>query len=146
MDGGLLHSVFIFLAFTCLIVPLSKWAGLGPVIGYLVAGVLIGPFALGFISDPTTILHFSEFGVVMMLFLIGMELQPRELWLMKGQLIGLGITQVLVTTAAITLASIVIGQYWGEAVVIGMALALSSTAIAIQIMQDRGMMTGETFL
>ena len=60
MDGSLLQAVFIFLAFTCLIVPLSKWAGLGPVIGYLIAGVLIGPFALGFISDPTTILHFSE--------------------------------------------------------------------------------------
>lgn len=144
MDGSLLQAVFIFLAFTCLIVPLSKWAGLGPVIGYLIAGVLIGPFALGFISDPTTILHFSEFGVVMMLFLIGMELQPRELWLMKGQLLGLGMTQVLATTALITLASIVMGQYWGEAVVIGMALALSSTAIAIQIMQDRGMMTSET--
>jgi monovalent cation:proton antiporter-2 (CPA2) family protein len=143
MDGTLLQSVFIFLAFTCLIVPVSKWAGLGPVIGYLIAGVLIGPFALGFISDPTTILHFSEFGVVMMLFLIGMELQPRELWKMKGQLLGLGATQVIVTTIVIAAIAFFMGKYWGEAVVIGMALALSSTAIAIQIMQDRGMMTTE---
>ncbi|NNC36678.1 MAG: hypothetical protein HKO02_04415 [Hyphomonadaceae bacterium] len=143
MEGSLLQSVFIFLAFACLIVPVSKWAGLGPVIGYLVAGVLIGPFALGFISDPTTILHFSEFGVVMMLFLIGMELQPRELWKMKGQLLGLGATQVFVTTFAIAACVYVMGKYWGEAIVIGMALALSSTAIAIQIMQDRGMMTTE---
>ena len=144
MDASLLESVFIFLAFTCLIVPLSKWAGLGPVIGYLVAGILIGPFALGFISDPSTILHFSEFGVVMMLFLIGMELQPRELWAMRGQLLGLGATQVIVTTAAIALIALITGKYWGEAVAIGMALALSSTAIAIQIMQDRGMMSNET--
>ena len=143
MDGALLQSVFIFLAFTCLIVPLSKWAGLGPVIGYLIAGVLIGPFALGLISDPTTIMHFSEFGVVMMLFLIGMELQPRELWKMKGQLFGLGATQVIVTTIVIAAAAYVMGKYWGEAIVIGMALALSSTAIAIQIMQDRGMMSTE---
>ena len=143
MDGGLLQSVFIFLAFTCLIVPLSKWVGLGSVIGYLMAGVLIGPHALGFISDPTTILHFSEFGVVMMLFLIGMELQPRELWLMKGQLVGLGMTQVITTTVVITLLAYLMGKYWSEAVVIGMALALSSTAIAIQIIQDRGMLSTE---
>lgn len=144
MDGSLLQSVFIFLAFTCLIVPISKWAGLGPVIGYLIAGILIGPFALGFISEPTTILHFSEFGVVMMLFLIGMELQPRELWKMKGQLLGLGATQVIATTIVIALAALWMGRYWGEAVVIGMALALSSTAIALQIMQDRGMMGSES--
>ena len=143
MEGSLLQSVFVFLAFACLIVPVSKWAGLGPVIGYLVAGVLIGPFALGFISDPATILHFSEFGVVMMLFLIGMELQPRELWKMKGQLIGLGGVQVVVTTLAIAAFAYFMGKYWGEAIVIGMALALSSTAIAIQIMQDRGMMATE---
>jgi len=144
MDGGFLESVFVFLAFACLIVPISKWAGLGPVIGYLIAGILIGPYALGFISDPTTILHFSEFGVVMMLFLIGMELQPRELWAMKGQLLGLGATQVIATTAVIALIALLMGKYWGEAVAIGMALALSSTAIAIQIMQDRGMMSNET--
>lgn len=143
MDGALLPSIFIFLAFCCLIVPLSKWAGLGSVIGYLIAGILIGPFALGFISDPTTILHFSEFGVVMMLFLIGMELQPRELWKMKGQLLGLGATQVIGSTIIIALLALLMGKYWGEAIVIAMALALSSTAIAIQIMQDRGMMSTE---
>ncbi|MBT5030877.1 MAG: hypothetical protein HOM55_01120 [Proteobacteria bacterium] len=143
MDGGLFQSIFIFLAFTCLIVPISKWVGLGPVIGYLLAGVLIGPFALGFISDPTTILHFSEFGVVMMLFLIGLELQPRELWLMKGKLLGLGMVQVITTTLIITAIAVLMGQYWSQAIVIGMALALSSTAIAIQIMQDRGMMSSE---
>lgn len=140
MGGDLLLSVFIFLAAACVLVPISKLSGLGSVIGYLIAGVIIGPYVLGAITDPETILHFSEFGVVMMLFLIGLELKPRELWNMRGRLIGLGGFQVGVTTALITAAAYFLGRPLGEAVVIGMALSLSSTAIALQIMQDRGMM------
>lgn len=140
MDGSLLQSVFVFLAAACLLVPISKLSGLGSVIGYLIAGVIIGPFVLGFISEPETILHFSEFGVVMMLFLIGLELQPKHLWEMRGKLLGLGGLQVGLTTALVTLAALTLGRPLGEAIVIGMALALSSTAIALQMMQDRKIM------
>ena len=140
MDGTLLQSVFVFLAAACILVPLSKLSGLGSVIGYLIAGVIIGPFVLGLISEPETILHFSEFGVVMMLFLIGLELQPKHLWEMRGKLLGLGGLQVGITTAAITGVALALGQNLGTSIVIGMALALSSTAIALQIMQDRKIM------
>ena len=140
MDGSLLQSVFVFLAAACLLVPLSKLSGLGSVIGYLIAGVIIGPFALGLISEPETILHFSEFGVVMMLFLIGLELQPKHLWDMRGKLLGLGGLQVGITTAAIAIAAKGFGLPTGEAIIVAMALALSSTAIALQMMQDRKIM------
>lgn len=139
MDSSLLFSVFVFLAAASILVPLSKLSGLGSVIGYLVAGVLIGPSVLGLISDPETILHFSEFGVVMMLFLIGLELKPQALWEMRRKLLGLGGLQVVITTALITLAALGFGRPMWEAVVIGMALSLSSTAVALQIMGDRKM-------
>lgn len=144
MDGSLLESVFVFLAAACVLVPLSKLSGLGSVIGYLIAGVIIGPAALGFIREPETILHFSEFGVVMMLFIIGLELKPKALWDMKRKLIGLGGAQVFITSALIALAAKLVGLSLGESIVVGMALALSSTAIAVQVMQDRGMMLTET--
>ncbi len=140
MDGSLLESVFIFLLAACLLVPISKLSGLGSVIGYLIAGILIGPFALGFISEPETILHFSEFGVVMMLFIIGLELKPSALWDMRVKLVGLGGLQVALTTVFIAAAAYLLGMPLAESLVIGMALALSSTAIAVQTMQDRGMM------
>ena len=140
MSGPLLFSVFVFLAAACLFVPLAKRLGLGAVIGYLVAGILIGPFALGLIDDPETILHFSEFGVVMMLFLIGLELQPRELWAMRGKLVGLGGAQVGLTLAAIAGVSFLLGYGLGESLAIGMALSLSSTAVGLRIMEDRAMM------
>ncbi len=140
MDGNLLLSVFIFLAAACVLVPISKLSGLGSVIGYLIAGVIIGPHILGAIDDPITILHFSEFGVVMMLFLIGLELKPMHLWDMRGRLLGLGGLQVGLTLILITGLALVFGRNLGESIVIAMALSLSSTAIALQIMQDRGMM------
>lgn len=140
MDGNLLFSVFVFLAAACVLVPISKLSGLGSVIGYLIAGVIIGPYVLGAINDPETILHFSEFGVVMMLFLIGLELKPRQLWNMRMRLIGLGGLQVGVTTLFVTAAAYYLGRPLGEAIVIGMALSLSSTAISLQIMQDRRML------
>lgn len=141
MDGSLLLSVFIFLGAACLLVPISKLSGLGSVIGYLVAGVLIGPSVLGLISDPITILHFAEFGVVMMLFLIGLELEPRKLWAMRGKLVGLGGSQVALTTLAIAGTAALIGLSLGESLAVGMALALSSTAIGIQILHHRRLMT-----
>ncbi len=140
MDGSFLLSVFIFLCAACVLVPISKLSGLGSVIGYLVAGVLIGPSVLGLISDPITILHFAEFGVVMMLFLIGLELQPRKLWAMRVKLLGLGGSQVGLTIVAITGIAMMVGLSTGEALAVGMALALSSTAIALQTLQNRRLM------
>ena len=140
MGTEILFSAFVFLAAACIFVPLCKLSGLGSVIGYLIAGVLIGPHVLGLISEPETILHFAEFGVVMMLFLIGLELQPKALWKMRSRLVGVGGLQVFVTSILISLAAHLLGLGVGEAVVVGMALSLSSTAIALQIMQDRSIM------
>lgn len=137
VDHAFLLSVFILLAAASLLVPLSKLTGLGSVIGYLIAGVLIGPSVFGLIAEPQTILHFSEFGVVMMLFLIGLELQPRELWGMRAKLIGLGGLQVGLTLVAIAVAANSLGYPLSISIVIGMAFALSSTAVALQVMQDR---------
>lgn len=140
MDGNFLLSVFVFLGAACLLVPISKLSGLGSVIGYLIAGVLIGPSVLGLISDPITILHFAEFGVVMMLFLIGLELEPRKLWAMRGKLVGLGGSQVALTMFAIAGVALAVGLSIGESLAVGMALSLSSTAIALQILQHRRLM------
>ena len=141
MDVGLLNAAFYFLLAACVLVPLSKLSGFGSVIGYLVAGVIIGPSVLGLFSNTMDILHFAEFGVVMMLFLIGLELEPRKLWAMRTKLLGLGGVQVGITTALIAaVALFVFGRSPGEAVTIGMALSLSSTAIALQILQERELM------
>ena len=144
MEHSLLLSVFVFLVAAILVVPLIKLSGLGSVIGYLVAGILIGPSAAGFITEPETILHFSEFGVVMMLFLIGLELQPKELWNMRNRLLGLGGLQVLVTSFIVTAILMWFGIAIGTAIVIGMAFSLSSTAVAIQTMQDRNILKTES--
>jgi monovalent cation:proton antiporter-2 (CPA2) family protein len=145
MEQSLLNSVFVFLAAAILIVPLIKLSGLGSVIGYLFAGILIGPSVAGLISEPETILHFSEFGVVMMLFLIGLELKPKELWQMRVRLLGLGGLQVGCTTLIIASAFLMLSAdtNFGTALVIGMALSLSSTAVAIQVMQDRKMLMSD---
>ena len=141
MTGSLLLSAFIFLAAASVLVPLSKLSGLGSVIGYLVAGVLIGPSVFGLVTDTMDILHFAEFGVVMMLFLIGLELEPRKLWSMRSRLLGLGGLQVGLTLALVAGVALALGRPTGEAITIGMALALSSTAIALQVFQDRELMT-----
>ena len=144
MDMSILLSIFIFLAAASIFVPLAKISGLGSVIGYLAAGVLIGPSVLGLIKDPETVLHFSEFGVVMMLFLIGLELKPRELWDMRAKLIGLGGLQVSLTLCALLAVLMLIGWAFGTAVSLAMALSLSSTAVAIQILQDRQILNTQT--
>lgn len=144
MEHSFLLSIFVFLVAAILVVPLIKLSGLGSVIGYLIAGILIGPSVAGFITKPETILHFSEFGVVMMLFLIGLELKPKELWQMKNRLLGLGGLQVGVTTLLVTCLLSSLGLGIGIAVVIGMAFSLSSTAVAIQVMQDRKILKTES--
>jgi glutathione-regulated potassium-efflux system ancillary protein KefC/glutathione-regulated potassium-efflux system protein KefB len=138
---SLLGQTAIFLGAAVLAVPLSKRAGLGSVLGYLSAGVVIGPSVLGLVSDVDAILHFAEFGVVLLLFIIGLELQPGRLWVMRRSVFGLGGAQVLTTAALLTLGGAVLGLPVAAAVVAGLALALSSTAFALQVLAERNQLT-----
>lgn len=130
----------IYLAAAVIAVPVAKRLGLGSVLGYLIAGVLIGP-VLGLIgSEAQDLRHFAEFGVVMMLFLVGLELEPMALWNMRARLIGLGGLQISLTTAAITAAAIALNQPWTVALAIGLAFSLSSTAIVLQTLNEKDLM------
>ncbi|MEO6002215.1 MAG: monovalent cation:proton antiporter-2 (CPA2) family protein [Opitutus sp.] len=137
-DSMLLH-VFIYLVAAVVSVPLAKRLGLGSVLGYLIAGVLIGPHVLGLVGDRTgDVMHFAEFGVVMMLFLVGLELQPTLLWRMRAQLIGLGGLQVLGTAVVVTAIGYALGLGARVPLAAGLILAMSSTAIVLQSLQERG--------
>ncbi|MEZ8437148.1 glutathione-regulated potassium-efflux system protein KefB [Vibrio splendidus] len=137
LTNDFLQSSVIFLAAAVVAVPIAQRAGLGSVLGYLLAGVAIGPWGLGLISDVEAILHFSEFGVVLLLFLIGLELNPKKLWQMRAPILGLGGAQVLITTLIITAIACMFGLTWQTSLVIGMGLALSSTAIALRVIEER---------
>lgn len=139
-DHGFLYYALILLSAAVLVVPLAKRSGLGAVLGYLVAGVIIGPYALKLINKPEAILHFSEFGVVMMLFLIGLELKPKTLWRLRKPIIGLGGSQVILTAAAFTACLMLMGLTWPVAVAIGAGLSLSSTAITLQLLNERNLL------
>ncbi len=134
----------VFLTAAVVAVPIAQRLGLGSVIGYLFAGVAIGPWGLGLINDVEAILHFAEFGVVLLLFLIGLELNPKKLWQMRGPIIGLGGAQVVVTTAMIASVVNLMGLSWQVSLVIGMGLALSSTAIALRVIEEQGLARTET--
>ncbi|MBW9259469.1 MAG: monovalent cation:proton antiporter-2 (CPA2) family protein [Candidatus Thiodiazotropha sp. (ex. Lucinisca nassula)] len=137
--GGLLFQAFIYLCAAVIAVPIAKRLGLGSVLGYLLAGIFIGP-VIGLVGSETqTIQHFAEFGVVMMLFLVGLELQPGMLWEMRNRLIGLGGLQVALTTALITAAALMMGLYWSVALTIGLIFSLSSTAIVLQTLNEKGL-------
>ncbi|MCA8884611.1 MAG: monovalent cation:proton antiporter-2 (CPA2) family protein [Rhodobacteraceae bacterium] len=139
MEAFLFQAV-IYLAAAVLAVPLAARLGLGSVLGYLLAGILIGP-AMGVVGSETESLqHFAEFGVVMMLFLIGLELDPRALWAMRHRLLGLGGLQVVLTTLAIMGTGMAFGLGWSVALACGLALALSSTAIVLQTLSEKGLM------
>ena len=140
MEGGILLAAFLFLAAAVAVVPFAQRWGLGSVLGYLAAGILIGPYGLKLVTNPTDILHFAEFGVVMMLFLIGLELEPAKLWRLRRPIIGLGGAQMLVTTAAIAAIAYFLGLTWQSGLAVGMALALSSTAIALQILNEKNLL------
>ena len=132
-------QAFIYLCAAVVAVPLAKRFGLGSVLGYLIAGVVIGPIT-GLVGEETeTLQHFAEFGVVMMLFLVGLELEPRMLWSMRTRLLGLGGLQVGLTTAAIMGIAIAFGFDWRLALAIGMILSLSSTAIVLQTLNEKGL-------
>lgn len=139
----LLREAFIFLAAGVIAVPIASRLGLGSVLGYLIAGTLIGPFALGFVSNTENIMHFAEFGVVMMLFLIGLELKPALLWRMRSPILGLGGLQVVITTAVIALIVMLLLQNWRTSIAIGLTLSLSSTAIVLQILSEKHLMSTE---
>nr|WP_297348040.1 monovalent cation:proton antiporter-2 (CPA2) family protein [uncultured Glaciecola sp.] len=135
---SLLSSVAIFLGATLVAVPLFKKLKLGAILGYLIAGVVIGPSVFNLVSDPYTILHFAELGVVLLLFVIGLELEPATLWRMRNQIIFSGGSQLLISAAAIGLFShFVFGLSLAASLVIGLSLALSSTAFAIQLMNEQ---------
>ena len=137
---ALFTSAFIYLAAAVLIVPLSKRLGLGSVLGYLLAGILIGP-TLHLVGQEThDVQHVAEFGVVMMLFLIGLELEPAMLWKLRAKLLGLGGLQVLGTIAAIAILALILGQPWQVAITAGCVLALSSTAIVLQTLGEKGLL------
>jgi glutathione-regulated potassium-efflux system ancillary protein KefC len=137
LDNNILLAIFVILATSVALVPLAKAAGLGTVLGYLAAGVLIGPFGLGLVSDSELIHQIADFGIVMMLFVIGLELQPSELWRMRHKVLGLGVTQMVVTSGIIALTLMLAGFGTNVAIIIGLALSMSSTAIAMQSAQQR---------
>ena len=138
--GGLLFDAMVYLGAAVVFVPLASRLKLGSVLGYLVAGCAIGPFGLGLVKDVESILHFSEFGVVMMLFLIGLELDPKRLWSMRRPVFGGGSLQLGACGVALGMAMLAFGLPWQAAVVAGLSLALSSTAIAVQSMKERGVL------
>ncbi len=136
-EHGFLYQALVYLAAGVIAVPLFKRLGLGSVLGFLAAGMVIGPWGLRLVSGPDAVLHFAEFGVVLLLFLVGLELNPQRLWQMRRPIFGMGATQVASTIAAVTTAAWAMGQPWTIAVVAGMGVAMSSTAIALATLQER---------
>jgi monovalent cation:proton antiporter-2 (CPA2) family protein len=138
---GFFFQAFVYLCAAVIAVPVAKRLGLGSVLGYLLAGMVIGPFGLQLIgAEGEDVMHFAEFGVVMMLFLIGLELQPSLLWRMRGPILGLGGLQVLATTAVIAILGLLLGLPWRSALAVGMILSLSSTAIVLQTLAEKGLL------
>jgi monovalent cation:proton antiporter-2 (CPA2) family protein len=138
---ALLFQAMVYLTAAIVAVPVAKKLGLGAVLGYLLAGIIIGPSLLGFIGhDGQGIMHFAEFGVVMMLFLIGLELEPALLWKLRASILGLGGLQVVITVAAITGIAWWLGQPLNVALALGMILSVSSTAIVLQTLNEKGWM------
>ena len=135
-----LLQLFIFLAAAAIAVPLAKKCGLGSILGYLLAGIVIGPFGLSLIGDIEEVMHFTEFGVVMMLFLVGLELKPSLLWQLRIPILGMGGTQVVLSSVAIGGAVSLSGLPWQQAVAIGLIVSLSSTAIVLQTLRERGVL------
>src|SRR5262245_27394191 len=133
----MLGQAAIFLGAAVTLVPIFKRFGLGAIIGYLVAGALIGPAGLRLITDVEAIGHFGEFGVVLLLFVIGLELQPGRLWTMRASVFGLGGAQVAVTALILGVIAGLAGQGAAASIVIGLALALSSTAFVLQTLAER---------
>ena len=135
-----LTNSLIYLSAAVIAVPVSRALGLGSIIGYLAAGIAIGPWGLGLVRNVEDILHFAEFGVVLMLFLVGLELEPRRLWNLRRPIFGWGSAQVLGCAALLCAAAIAAGLPWRVSLVAALGLALSSTAIALQVMGERNLL------
>ena len=131
---------FIYLTAAVLAVPIARALGLGSIIGYLGAGIAMGPWGFGLVSNVDDILHFAEFGVVLMLFVIGLELQPKRLWELRRPIFGWGMAQMVVCTGILFLAAWGFGFTWRVSLIAGMGLALSSTAVCLQVMAERNLM------
>jgi monovalent cation:proton antiporter-2 (CPA2) family protein len=142
-----LFEIFIFLATTCIAVPVASRLKLGSVLGYLIAGLAIGPHAFALINDAEGVMHFAEFGVIMMLFVIGLELEPAILWRMRKSIVGMGGLQVIGSSLLLMLAGMFAGYSWQLSLAAGMALSLSSTALVLQLLNEKNLMNttvGET--
>lgn len=142
MDG-FLGQALVFLIAGVIAVPIANRLGLGSVLGYLLAGIALSPILPAIGIDAETLLHFAEFGVVMMLFIIGLELSPKLLWQMRTRLLGLGGAQVLITAALIAGACLVIGLEWRASIAVGLILSLSSTAIVLKTLEEKALMKTE---
>ena len=137
--GPVIGPAVVLMGAAVIAVPLFRRLGLGSVLGYFAAGALVGPSLLGLFTDPDTILHFAELGVVMFLFIIGLELRPQKLWTMRGQIFGLGLAQVSLAVALLTAAGMLLfGLPLVTAFVAGAGFVLSSTAVIMSTLQDRG--------
>ncbi len=135
-----LQSTLIYLGAAVLAVPLARLLGLGSIIGYLAAGIAIGPWGLRLVTDPRAMLEFSEFGVVLMLFLVGLELEPRRLWALRRPIFGWGSVQLFGSAALVTAVGMAAGLDWRLALVAGLGLGLSSTAIGLAVLNERHLM------
>lgn len=139
-DESLFLQAFIYLAAAVVAVPISNRMGLGSVLGYLIAGVVIGPFGLHLVGqEGEDVMHFAEFGVVMLLFLVGLELQPSRLWRLRLPILGMGGLQVLATALLIAALAMVLGLTWPMALAVGLILSMSSTAIGLQSLDEKGL-------
>jgi monovalent cation:proton antiporter-2 (CPA2) family protein len=138
MDSTLLQ-VFVYLAFAVIAVPMATRLGLGSVLGYLVAGAVVGPYALNLVGDASAVGHIAEFGVVILLFLIGLEVRPALLWQLRTVIGGFGASQLLGTGLSLALVAVAFGVSWRSALVVGFVLAMSSTAIVLQMLDEKGL-------
>ncbi|AJI93974.1 transporter, monovalent cation:proton antiporter-2 family protein [Yersinia ruckeri] len=144
MEGSpLLTAIILFLFAAVVAVPIAQRLGMGAVLGYLIAGIAIGPWGLGFIRDVDEILHFSELGVVFLMFIIGLELNPAKLWQLRRSIFGVGAGQVAITAAVLGALLYFTHFSWQAAVIGGVGLAMSSTAMALQLMREKGMNRNE---
>ncbi len=145
MEGSdMLLAGVLFLFAAVVAVPLAARLGIGAVLGYLIAGIAIGPWGLGFISDVDEILHFSELGVVFLMFIIGLELNPAKLWQLRRSIFGVGAAQVLLSAGVLAILLMLTRFSWQAAVVGGIGLAMSSTAMALQLMREKDMNRSES--
>ncbi len=140
MEVSILFKIFIFLASACIIVPIANRFRLSSVLGYLLVGIIIGPYCFSIIGDAEGVMSIAEFGVVMMLFLIGLELEPTMLWRLRHAILGLGGLQVTLTSLAFTAIGMSIGYSFQVSLAVGMSLALSSTAMVLQTLQEKNLL------